>query len=215
MDQRGVESGKLNVWAFPMDSEFPAPDTAPDIATLKRLSDEEVLAALRGGQVSALDVLYDRYSKQVYSLAYKILGSAEEAEDVTQDVFLTFWQKDTYRATRGSLKAFLITITRSRSIDKLRNHSSRNRFLQRWQRLSASDQETRPPLEHISGDERSRLLQQALTHLTDSERTILEIAYYEEVSQSEIAQRLNLPLGTVKTRSRQALKKLRQHLKHL
>lgn len=194
-----------------MDSKFSSPDTA----TLKHQSDEEVLAALRGGRISALDVLYDRHAKQVYSLAYKILASTEEAEDITQEVFLSLWQKDTYQSTRGSLKTFLITLTRSRSLDRLRRQGTRHRFLQRWQRLSASDQETSPPLEEISVSEQSHLLQQALSVLSDSEREILEIAYHEGISQTEIAKRLNLPLGTVKSRSRQGLNKLRQHLKNL
>lgn len=194
-----------------MDSEFSSPDTV----TLNHLSDEDVLAALREGRVNALDVLYDRYAKQVYSLAYKILANSEEAEDITQEVFLSLWQKDVYQNARGSLKAFLITLTRSRSIDKLRSQGTRHRFLQRWQRLAASEQETTsPPLDSMSVNEQSRLLHQALADLSDSERKILEIAYYEEASQSEIAKRLNLPLGTVKSRSRQGLNKLRQRLQN-
>ena len=91
--------------------------SSSDLATLTHLSDGEVLAALRDGRLNAIDVLYDRYAKQVYSLAYKILANSEEAEDITQDVFLTLWQRDAYQSTRGSLKAFLTTLTRSRSID--------------------------------------------------------------------------------------------------
>jgi RNA polymerase sigma-70 factor, ECF subfamily len=194
-----------------MDSELSSPDTT----TLRRSPDEDVLAALREGRVNALDVLYDRYAKQVYSLAYRILGNSEEAEDITQEIFLTLWKKDAYQTTRGSLKAFLVTLTRSRSIDKLRSQGTRHRFLQRWQRLSESEQETTsPPLDTLSLSEESRLLHQALADLSDSERKILEIAYYEEASQAEIAKRLNLPLGTVKSRSRQGLNKLRQRLQN-
>lgn len=194
-----------------MDSD----SLVPDSATLKHQSDQDVVAALREGQISALDVLYDRYAQQVYSLAYRILANSEEAEDITQEVFLSLWQKDLYQRARGSLKAFLVTMTRSRAIDKLRHRDTRHRFLQRWQRLSMADQETPPPLDHISVSEQSGLLQQALATLSASERAILEIAYYEGMSQSEIAQRLNLPLGTIKSRSRQGLRKLRQHLEYL
>ena len=190
--------------------------SSPDNSTLNQLPDEAVLAALRNGQTSALDVLYGRYAQRVYSLAYKILASREEAEDLTQEVFVSLWQKNTYESGRGSLKTFLLTLTRSRSIDRLRRRGSRSRFLQRWQRLSAADQEKMAStLEHVSMDEQSSLLRQALSHLSDSERQILEIAYYKGISQSKIAERLNLPLGTVKSRSRQALKKLRQHLQNL
>jgi RNA polymerase sigma-70 factor (ECF subfamily) len=193
-----------------MDSET----SSSDLATLTHLSDGEILAALRDGRLNAIDVLYDRYAKQVYSLAYKILANSEEAEDITQDVFLTLWQRDAYQSTRGSLKAFLTTLTRSRSIDKLRSQGSRSRFLQRWQRLSASEPEILPPLDHLAGHEQAHLLRQALECLSSNEREILEIAYYEGVSQTEISKRLNLPLGTVKSRSRQGLSKLRQHLKN-
>ncbi|MBD2777120.1 sigma-70 family RNA polymerase sigma factor [Iningainema tapete] len=189
-----------------------APDSSPEISTLKSLSDEDVLAALREGRVHALNVLYDRYARLVYSLAYRILGSTEEAEDVTQDVFLTFWQKDAYQSSKGTLKTFLTTMTRSRSIDKLRAQGTRNRFLQKWQHLS--NQETSPLLDDIAQTEQSQILRQALADLSEGEREILEIAYYEGLSQSEIAKRLNLPLGTVKTRSRQGLIKLRQRLQN-
>ncbi|MGG6268811.1 sigma-70 family RNA polymerase sigma factor [Leptolyngbya sp. AN03gr2] len=187
-----------------MASEYSPPEH------LKQSSDEDVLAALREGRVQALDILYDRYAQQVYSLAYRILGNSEEAEDITQDVFLTFWQKDAYQSSRGSLKAFLTTLTRSKAIDKLRAQGTRSRFLQRWQRLS--EQETPSSLEDLARSEQSDRVRHALAYLSESEREVLQIAYFEGLSQSEIAKRLNLPLGTVKTRSRQGLLKLRQRL---
>jgi RNA polymerase sigma-70 factor (ECF subfamily) len=188
-----------------------APDSSrSDSAALTHLPDEAVLAALRSGNDQALQVLYDRYAQVVYSLAYRILGSATEAEDITQDVFLTFWHKDAYQSSRGSLKTFLTTLARSRSIDKRRAQGTRYRFLQRWQRLT--DHETPPLIDIVAAHEQSGQVRHALTYLSEKEREILEIAYYEGLSQSEIAERLNLPLGTVKTRSRQGLLKLRQYL---
>jgi RNA polymerase sigma-70 factor (ECF subfamily) len=184
--------------------------SSPNLATLRQLSDEAVLSQLREGRVQALDVLYDRYAQLVYSLAYRIVGNSEEAEDVTQDVFLTFWQKDAYESSRGTLKTFLTTLARSKAIDKLRAQGTRSRFLQRWQRMS--DHATTPLLDTLVLSEQSDQVRQALADLAENEREILEIAYYEGLSQSEIASRLNLPLGTVKTRSRQGLLKLRQRL---
>ncbi len=201
-----VESERAYCFYFAMASDFLPSDLTP----LKQHSDEYVIAALREGHTQALAVLYDRYCQLVYSVAYRILGNAEEAEDVTQDVFLTFWHKDTYRSSRGSLKTFLSTVTRSKAIDKRRAQGTRYRFLQRWQRMS--DQETSPLLEELVTSEESDQVRNALTDLSNNEREILEIAYYEGLSQSEIAKRLNLPLGTVKTRSRQGLLKLRQRL---
>lgn len=175
-------------------------------------SDLELLNAVKQGQVEGLGILYDRYSRLVYGLAFKILENAEEAEDVTQDVFLTLWRQDAYNPSRGSLSSFLTTMTRSRSIDKLRARGSKFRFLQRWQALVRTETAAASPMELVSVQERSELVRQALSQLPDSERQVLEIAYYEGLSQSEIAARLQVPLGTVKSRSRQGLLKLRRTL---
>ncbi|MCY7286651.1 MAG: sigma-70 family RNA polymerase sigma factor [Cyanobacteria bacterium CAN_BIN43] len=176
-------------------------------------SDLDLLIALRDGQLSALGSLYDRYSRLVYGLAFKILGNSEEAEDITQEVFLTLWRRDAYKSSLGSLSSFFKTMTRSRSIDKLRSRGTKLRFIQRWQGM-VKNEAVITPLEQASMGERSQLVRNALSQLPESERLILEIAYYEGLSQSEIAKRLNVPLGTVKTRSRQGLLKLRQTLQH-
>ena len=164
------------------------------------------------GHVKALGVLYDRYARLVYSIAYRILSSAEEAEDITQDVFLTLWRRNAYDPTRGSLSSFLTTLARSRAIDRLRSKSARLRVVQRLQGIVRSESGSPSPLEQASMGERSHLIRAALSQLSESERQVLEIAYYEGLSQSEIAQRLDIPLGTVKSRSRQGLLKLRQNL---
>jgi RNA polymerase sigma-70 factor, ECF subfamily len=174
-------------------------------------SDVDLLDRLRAGQVSALSVIYDRYSRLVYGLAYRILQNAEEAEDLTQEVFLTVWQRDTYNPQRGSFSSFIALLTRSRAIDRIRARGTKLRFLQRWQGIVSSESVPNP-VDNASMEERSQRIREALVLLSDKEREVLEIAYYEGLSQSEIAQRLNVPLGTVKTRSRQGLLKLRQTL---
>ena len=176
-------------------------------------SDLDLLIALGNGQVNALGSLYDRYSRLVYGLAYKILGNSEEAEDITQEVFLTLWRRNAYNPSRGSLSSFLTTMTRSRSIDKLRSRGTKLRFIQRWQGM-VKNEAVATPLDRAAIGERSQLVRDAMSQLPESERLVLEIAYYEGLSQSEIAKRLNIPLGTVKTRSRQGLLKLRQTLQH-
>lgn len=176
-------------------------------------SDLDLLIALGNGQVNALGSLYDRYSRLVYGLAYKILGNSEEAEDITQEVFLTLWRRNAYNPSRGSLSSFLTTMTRSRSIDKLRSRGTKLRFIQRWQGM-VKNEAVATPLDRAAIGERSQLVRDAMSQLPESERLILEIAYYEGLSQSEIAKRLDIPLGTVKTRSRQGLLKLRQTLQH-
>ncbi|MGP1374893.1 MAG: sigma-70 family RNA polymerase sigma factor [Almyronema sp.] len=175
-------------------------------------SDLELFQAMRAAQVEALQLLYDRYADLVYSLALKMLGDREEAEDLTQEIFLAIWHRDLYQPSRGSLGHFLVMLTRSRSLDRLRSRHSRAGFVQRWQHSLSRETVEPHPLEQLSQQERAQHIRSALQHLSAAERQVLEIAYYEGLSQSEIAKRLQMPLGTVKTRSRQGLRKLRQLL---
>jgi RNA polymerase sigma-70 factor, ECF subfamily len=196
-----------------MDSNTPAfkSNVAPLTANLP---DIDLICALREGQVQALSLLYDRYSRLVYSLAFKVLANTEEAEDITQDIFLALWQRNTYNPSRGSLSSFLTTMTRSRAIDKLRSRGTRYRFLQRWEGITRSETNPTNPLEQAAMGERAQIVLAALEQLSPNERQVLEIAYYEGLSQSEIAKQLDIPLGTIKTRSRQGLLKLRQALQN-
>lgn len=192
-------------------SDNPAVHPSADVPTPSR-TDAELIQAVRAGQVSALGVLYDRYSKLVYGLALRVLTNPEEAEDLTQEIFLILWRRQTYDPQRGSLSSFLVTLTRSRAIDRLRSRGSRHRMMQRLRGIVGNETRSNLPLENISTWERSQLVKAALVELPEKERTVLEIAYFEGLSQSEISERLDIPLGTVKTRSRQGLIKLRQAL---
>lgn len=189
------------------------PDSPKPEPSASEQTDADLFFALKAGRVEALGALYDRYSNLVYGLALRVLSNSEEAEDVTQEIFLSLWHKDTYNPMRGSLSSFLVTMTRSRSIDRLRSRNTKLKFLQRWKRISTAEGIAANPLEQVSMDERSQIIRDALARLPDSERQVLEIAYFEGLSQSEIAKRLDTPLGTVKTRTRQGLLKLKQHLR--
>jgi len=182
-------------------------------SALSAQTDADLFLALKAGHVEALSALYDRYSNLVYGLALRVLSNSEEAEDITQEIFLALWHKDNFNPSRGSLSSFLVTMTRSRSIDRLRSRNTKLKFLQRWKRITTAESTSMNPLEQVSMNERSQLIREALTRLPDSERQVLEIAYYEGLSQSEIAKRLGTPLGTVKTRTRQGLLKLKQNLR--
>jgi RNA polymerase sigma-70 factor (ECF subfamily) len=141
-----------------------------------------------------------------------MLTHPQEAEDLTQEVFVKLWQQQKYDPDRGSLGSYLATYTRSRALDRLRVGGNRRRILQRFQQW-LSPRSTAPlPMEQATQAERSHHLRAALAQLPETERTVLEIAYFEGCSQSQIAARLNLPLGTVKTRSRQGLQRLRKLL---
>lgn len=175
-------------------------------------SDRYLVTRLQSGHTEALGSLYDRYSSLVYTLALRLLGTPEEAEDLTQEIFLSLWQRQQYDPNRGRLSSFLVTLTRSRSLDRLRRRGTGHRALQRLQGLERSSSRGETPLEQVSFQERSQRIRDALTYLSEAERQVLEIAYFEGLSQSQIATRLGIPLGTVKTRSRQGLLKLRQFL---
>ncbi|MEM6519508.1 MAG: sigma-70 family RNA polymerase sigma factor [Cyanobacteria bacterium P01_C01_bin.70] len=174
--------------------------------------DDALLEGIRSEQVEALREVYRRYGRLVHALGLRVLKTSEEAEDLTQEIFLQLWQKPQYDASRGSLSTYLSLITRSRAIDRVRSQGSHVRLLQRWTTAHFHPAASDFPLEHADLREKVGRVRTALTELSEAERDILESAYYEGLSQSQIAQRLDLPLGTVKTRSRQALKKLRKKL---
>ncbi|MGY2726461.1 sigma-70 family RNA polymerase sigma factor [Thermostichus sp. OS-CIW-26] len=194
-------------------------------------ADWELMEALKAGQPAALAALYDRYAGLVYGLAFKILGHVAEAEDLTQEVFVELWRKvgcdprtpSRWRERRGSLSSFLCILTRSRAIDRLRSQGSHQLLLKRWQtllsavRVDGTESHSKIPLpfEQVSIEERRQAVQAALGQLPESQRQILELLYYQGLSQADIARQLGIPLGTVKTRSRQALCKLRGSLRAL
>lgn len=177
-------------------------------------SDAEVFQLLQQGDSAALGVLYDRYGSSVYRLALKILGKVGDAEDLTHEVFLILWQKGGYNPQRGSLLTFLLLLTRSRSINRLQRSQIQRRAVDRLERSLAYRSET-PGLEAISLAETTDRVQDALQQLPSAQREILELSYYRGLSQSEIAEQIEIPLGTVKSRARQGLLKLRQLLSDL
>jgi RNA polymerase sigma-70 factor (ECF subfamily) len=174
-------------------------------------TDAELFLALKDGQTAALGVLYDRHARLVYGLALKTLGNPQEAEDLTQDIFLTLAKGSSYDPRRGSLRTFLAVLTRSRAIDRVRSRNTKLAFLSRWQ-SGVSQNTANSPLDQAFQGERSQEVQTALAQLSDSQQQILKMAYYDGLSQSEIAKQLAVPLGTVKARARRGLLKLRQTL---
>ncbi len=172
-----------------------------------KLTDAELFQALKAGDPSALATLYDYYAALVYGLALKILKETQAAEDLTQEIFLELWHKTNFNSTRGSLSSFLVVLTRSRAIDKLRSHRTKLKYLDKLSQHPSAN--TNIPFEQASIAERSQKTRSALALIPDLQRQVLEMAYYEGLSQKEIAKRLNMPLGTVKTRARQGLLKLK------
>lgn len=177
-------------------------------------SDIDLVNHLRAGSSEALGILYDRYSGLVYSIALKMLTIPGEAEDLTQEIFLTFWKQEKFDPSRAALSTYLCVMTRSRALNRISRRSSRQRTLQRLQQGAPPIEWTlATPLEKAALAEQAAILKTALTQLPERQRQILEMNYYKGMSQSKIAQALSMPLGTVKTNSRQALIRLRQLLK--
>jgi RNA polymerase sigma-70 factor, ECF subfamily len=175
-------------------------------------TDVDLIASLRQGDRHALSILYDRYGGLVYSLALKLLDRPDQAEDLTQDVFLSFWKQEKFDPTRAKLSSYLCLITRSRAIDKLRSRQSERKSIERLQRNVMPETELPTLLDSVTLAEEQVIVRQSLATLSQPQRQTLELSYYQDLSQSAIATQLNLPLGTVKTHMRQGLIKLRQLL---
>lgn len=178
---------------------------------IERETDGAVVARLWEGDVSALGMLYDRYGSLVYGVAMKGLRRVAEAEDLTQEVFLSLMCTRSYNPRRGSLASYLTTLTRSRVIDRLRAQSTQYKYLKQWQQRQLSVDEA-TPMKHITQQEHRKLVRQALTTLKDRQREVLEMSYYEGQSQRDIAEQLGVPLGTVKSWARRGLLQLRKQL---
>lgn len=174
-------------------------------------TDADLFLRLQKGETDALATLYDRHGSLVYGIAIKLLCNATDAEDLTQDIFLTLTKKCPYDPQRGSLRTYLRILTRSRGVDRLRTRARRQQKL-RNQALDDSQGLSTNPMEEVSQLERSQEVLEALEQLSNKEREVLRMAYYQGLSQSEIATRLSTAVGTVKSRTRRGLLKLRQAL---
>jgi RNA polymerase sigma-70 factor, ECF subfamily len=175
-------------------------------------ADVDLISSLRQGDQHALSILYNRYGGLVYTLALKLLDRRDEAEDLTQDVFLSFWKQEKFDPTRAKLSSYLCLITRSRAIDKLRSRQSEQKSIAKLQQITIPETNLPTPLDSVTQSEEQTIVRQSLLILSEPQRQILELSYYQNLSQSAIATQLNLPLGTVKTHMRQGLIKLRHLL---
>lgn len=179
---------------------------------MKNSPDAELVHNLRLGQQQALSVLYDRYAGLVYSIAHQILQNTQEAEDLTQDIFLTFWQNNSFNPNRGSVSSFLGLLTRSRAIDKIRKRTTANSFLARWQKTITEESTDPSPLEQATTTEIQANIRQAMQGLPELQRQILKMNYHQGLSHNQIAETLQLTPGVVKSRLRQALLQLKTQL---
>lgn len=175
-------------------------------------SDNDLLHAVARGDEAALATLYDRYASILLGLVLRILHSRGEAEDVLQEVFLQVWRRaNDFDESRGRAFTWLVTLARSRAIDRLRSLDARGRAATAAA-AEASEQVGDASLDALRA-EQSEIVRAALAQLSEEQRTTLLLAYQEGLTQTEIAERLKQPLGTVKTRTRAGLIKLRELLR--
>ncbi|MDQ3754992.1 MAG: sigma-70 family RNA polymerase sigma factor [Acidobacteriota bacterium] len=175
------------------------------------ISDIELLHSIARGDELALASLYDRYSSILLGLLLRILHNRPEAEDVLQEVFLQVWRRAAdFDEARGRGFTWLVTLTRSRAIDRLRALGSRERAATAAMR--EAPEEIGDASDDVLRSEQAEVVRRALAEIPEEQRRALMLAYYEGLTQSEIAAKLNQPLGTVKTRMRSGLIKLRELL---
>ena len=183
-------------------------------ASAARLADEELMIRVQDGDSDALEVLFDRHGGPAYSLAHRVMGERQAAEDVSQEAFLSVWRTSAgYDAARGSVRSWLLQIVRNRAIDALRRSSGRGGRMDYDDDglLEAQEAPERTEAE-ASRRERAEHVRGALKDLPRDQAQVLGLAYYAGFTHSEIAELLSMPLGTVKGRMRLGLQKVRATL---
>ena len=185
--------------------------SAPQIIT-----DEQLMIDVQQGHQAALSALYDRYVNRVYGMALQKLTNPAEAEDITHDVFVNLWQRSsTFQPAKGSLTSWLLTVAHNRIIDALRRRRRSGEAHEAIARdpVAVSETAHEDTAAIAEQNEEAQQVRRALETLPDDQREVINLSYYEGYSQSEISQRIQVPLGTVKSRMRLAMDKLRGELR--
>lgn len=182
-------------------------------AVLRSDGENELVRRLQHREPEAMADLYDRYARLAYSVIYRIVRNAAAAEELVQETFLRVWNRvQAFDAEKGALGPWVLTVARNRAIDYLRSVDGRMaRSAVELEKVESPGLFTAPESEFANVD-RERLLRAAFGKLNPNQRIVIELAYYEGLSQSEMAERMKQPLGTVKTWVRGALKILRDEL---
>jgi RNA polymerase sigma-70 factor (ECF subfamily) len=192
-------------------------ETMSDRAAFQRLPREAVwlgyLQRAAAGDESAFASLYDETNSLVYGLAIRMLANVEDAEEVTLDVYNQAWRiAKSFNSDRGTVTAWLMTLARTRSLDRIRSRTSRQRLVEPMPATFDAPASTQNPEDASASAQQRRIVIAALEQLPQDQRRALELAYFHGLSHSELAQALDEPLGTVKTRIRLGMIKLRELL---
>lgn len=182
------------------------------------LRDDELMARIGRRDLRAFEAIHDRYGDLVYSVALRVVGDPHVAEDVAQDVFLRVWRKpERFNQERGKFVTWILSVTRNRSIDERRSQGRRLRHLampagpEEEDVLPSSDERDDPALAAVLSEERTAV-REALEVLPPEQKLAIQLAYFSGLTQQEIATKLGQPLGTVKTRIRLGMRKMRTAL---
>ena len=178
------------------------------------LADENLISFVGQGDAEAFTTLYERHSHAAFSLAYRVMGERQAAEDLAQDAFLKLWRSATsYRPERGSVRTWLLSIVRNRGIDQIRSQASRRRTQEKIEALAQRSQPSEAFAETWRNSQRDQV-REALNTLPPEQLKILELAYFSGYTHVQISELVDVPLGTIKGRMRLGLKKMRDHFDH-
>lgn len=183
------------------------------VSAAPEVTDPDLVQQIAGRDESALGELFDRYSGLLLALSRRIVTDDSDAEEILQEVFLQVWnQAERYDRARSSVSTWLVLITRSRSIDRLRSRQVKDRTLTALKKENTEIHTSPEGMSSVLLDQRRQRLRQELKELPTEQRQVLELAFFKGMTQSEIAGSTGIPLGTVKTRTLLAMKKLRRAL---
>lgn len=175
--------------------------------------DVDLLERVADGSPEAFEALYDRYSRLAYAIAMRVLSDSHAADEVVQEAFLTVWRKGcAYRAELGAPRTWIATIVRHRAIDHLRRDSHHRDMYELRAEAPAERAGLSDTWAEVSAELSRQQIQRALCSLPVEQRQTIELAYWGGLSQREISEEMDVPLGTVKGRARLGLLKLRQSL---
>jgi RNA polymerase sigma-70 factor (ECF subfamily) len=188
-------------------SQAPEPDD--------RAVELDLLARVAKRERAAFEQLYSRYANILYATAMKFLKEDADAQDVVQDVFIQIWDKaKLYDPAKGKPLTWALTMTRNRSIDRIRAIQRRTRLRDDFEKETVVDESAslREALSGVDASEKSQILRDAVGRLSPEQKKVIELAFFGGLTQSEVAERLGEPLGTVKARARRGLMKLKEIL---
>jgi RNA polymerase sigma-70 factor (ECF subfamily) len=180
---------------------------------IERLADEELMRLVRDGDARGFEALYDRHGGAAFSLAYRMVGNRAMAEDISQEAFLSIWRSRLrYEPARGSVRTWVLGIVHHRAIDALR----RNLVHERRRASAEGIEERHEAVERteveVARREEARSIREALETLPGDQVKVIELAYFGGFTHTQIAEMLDMPIGTVKGRMRLGLEKLRREL---